>query len=74
MVWVNLILDVVSALVTDRCAVHKVVLAQESLGELINVLRPGAYHSLTKIDFKALDHVRHYRPDPSYTPHSYHSR
>ncbi|ETW76255.1 hypothetical protein HETIRDRAFT_442401 [Heterobasidion irregulare TC 32-1] len=37
--------------------VHKVVIAQESLGELINVLRPGAYHSMTKIDFKALDHT-----------------
>ena len=68
MVWVNLILDVMFALVIDSCAVHKVVIAQESLGKLINFLRPGAYHSMTKIDFKALDHVRHDRPYPSYTP------
>ena len=33
----------------------KVVIAQDSLREFINDLCPGAYVSLTKVDFKALD-------------------
>ncbi|KAJ6519114.1 hypothetical protein C8R45DRAFT_851769, partial [Mycena sanguinolenta] len=37
--------------------VDKIIIAQESLKELINVLSPGAYASLTKVDFKALDKV-----------------
>ncbi|KAJ7464645.1 hypothetical protein FB451DRAFT_1370363 [Mycena latifolia] len=35
--------------------VDKVIIAQDSLKELINVLCPGAYASLIKVDFKALD-------------------
>ncbi|KAF8216813.1 hypothetical protein K438DRAFT_1658303 [Mycena galopus ATCC 62051] len=35
--------------------VDKIIIAQDSLKELINALSPGAYASLTKVDFKALD-------------------
>ncbi|KAJ7066394.1 hypothetical protein C8F01DRAFT_1123111 [Mycena amicta] len=37
--------------------VDKIIIAQESLKELINELSPGAYASLTKVNFKALDTV-----------------
>ncbi|KAJ7231899.1 hypothetical protein B0H12DRAFT_204922 [Mycena haematopus] len=37
--------------------VDKIIIAQESLKELINTLSPGAYASLTKVDFKTLDKV-----------------
>lgn len=33
----------------------KVVIAQDSLREFINALYPGAYVSLTEVNFKALD-------------------
>ncbi|KAL6309202.1 hypothetical protein BKA93DRAFT_724346 [Sparassis latifolia] len=33
----------------------KVIIAQDSLQEFINTLCPGAYSSLTKVDFKTLD-------------------
>ncbi|GBE82556.1 hypothetical protein SCP_0409400 [Sparassis crispa] len=35
--------------------VDKVIIAQDSLQEFINTLCPGAYSSLTKVDYKALD-------------------
>ncbi|KAJ7509859.1 hypothetical protein B0H11DRAFT_2270198 [Mycena galericulata] len=35
--------------------VDKIIIAQDSLRELIDVLSPGAYASLTKVDFNALD-------------------
>ncbi|KAF5362168.1 hypothetical protein D9756_002245 [Leucocoprinus leucothites] len=35
--------------------VDKIVIAQDGLKRLINDLRPGAYLSLTRVDFKALD-------------------
>ncbi|KAF8341346.1 uncharacterized protein EI90DRAFT_1724498 [Cantharellus anzutake] len=37
--------------------VHKVVIPQDSLRNLMNVLRPGAFESMTKINFAALDEV-----------------
>ena len=35
----------------------KVVIAQQSLQEFINTLSPGAYSSITKVDFKILDKI-----------------
>jgi len=35
--------------------VEKVIIDQESLKHFINKVSPGAYASLTKIDFRALD-------------------
>jgi len=35
--------------------VDKIIIAQDSLGRFINKIQPGAYKSLTKVDFKALD-------------------
>ncbi|KAJ7763628.1 hypothetical protein DFH07DRAFT_1059276 [Mycena maculata] len=37
--------------------VDKIIIAQDSLKELINMLSPGAYASLIKVDFNALDKV-----------------
>ena len=37
--------------------VDKIVIAQESLQEFINALSPGAYSSITKVNFKMLDNV-----------------
>jgi hypothetical protein len=37
--------------------VDKIVIAQESLQEFINALSPGAYSSITKVNFKILDNV-----------------
>ncbi|KAL1691225.1 hypothetical protein GGG16DRAFT_113392 [Schizophyllum commune] len=37
--------------------VDKVVIAQESVARFVNDVSPGAYQSLTKIDFKALDEL-----------------
>ncbi|KAJ6620561.1 hypothetical protein B0H10DRAFT_2188402 [Mycena sp. CBHHK59/15] len=37
--------------------VDKIIIAQESLKEFINALCPGAYASLIKVDFKALDNL-----------------
>ncbi|KAJ7117660.1 hypothetical protein C8R44DRAFT_791229 [Mycena epipterygia] len=37
--------------------VDKIIIAQDSLKELINALSPGAYASLIKVDFKALDNL-----------------
>jgi hypothetical protein len=36
-------------------AVDKIVIAQQSLQEFINALSPGAYSSVTKVNFKILD-------------------
>lgn len=35
--------------------VDKIIIAQESLKRFLNEISPGAYMSLTKVDFKALD-------------------
>jgi hypothetical protein len=40
---------------TDRLLVDKIVIAQQSLQAFINVLSPGAYSSITKVNFKKLD-------------------
>ncbi len=37
--------------------VDKIVIAQQSLQEFINTLSPGAYSSITKVNFKILDNV-----------------
>ncbi|KAJ7739823.1 hypothetical protein B0H16DRAFT_1567947 [Mycena metata] len=37
--------------------VNKIIIAQESLQAFINELSPGAYSSLTKVDFKRLDEL-----------------
>ncbi|KAI0058500.1 hypothetical protein BV25DRAFT_1964893 [Artomyces pyxidatus] len=37
--------------------VDKIIIAQESLQEFINTLSPGAYASLTRVDYKALDRL-----------------
>ena len=47
---------------TCQCAypniqVDKIVIAQQSLQEFINALSPGAYSSITKVNFKVLDNV-----------------
>ncbi|EJF62764.1 hypothetical protein DICSQDRAFT_57253 [Dichomitus squalens LYAD-421 SS1] len=38
--------------------VDKIIIEQESLGRLINFLRPNAYASITKVDFSALDQIQ----------------
>ncbi|KAF8261846.1 hypothetical protein EI94DRAFT_1705222 [Lactarius quietus] len=38
-------------------ALDKIIIAQESLQEFINALSPGAYSSITKVNFKILDDV-----------------
>lgn len=37
--------------------VHKIVIDQQSLHAFINALCPGAYASITKINFRILDNV-----------------
>lgn len=37
------------------CPVDKIIIAQDSLKRFLNEVSPGAYMSLTKVDFKALD-------------------
>ncbi|KAH9021925.1 hypothetical protein EDB84DRAFT_517274 [Lactarius hengduanensis] len=37
--------------------VDKIIIAQESLQEFINALSPGAYSSITKVNFKILDNI-----------------
>ena len=54
--------SVISVLDTDCAYTHsgqvdKIVIAQESLQEFINALSPGAYSSITKVNFKILDNV-----------------
>lgn len=38
-----------------RITVDKVVIAQDSLQRFMNAISPGAYASITKVDFKMLD-------------------
>jgi hypothetical protein len=38
-----------------KSIVDKIVIAQQSLQAFINVLSPGAYSSITKVNFKVLD-------------------
>jgi hypothetical protein len=40
---------------TQRILVDKIVIAQQSLQAFINALSPGAYSSITKVNFKRLD-------------------
>ncbi|KAJ7722961.1 hypothetical protein B0H16DRAFT_1334407 [Mycena metata] len=49
------VLDLISESGRLAFIFDKIIIAQESLKELINVLSPGAYASLTKVDFNALD-------------------
>ena len=42
-------------MLTDSVLVDKIIIAQDSLGRFINKIQPGAYKSLTKVDFKSLD-------------------
>ena len=37
--------------------VDKVVIAQDSLQRFVNTMSPGAYISVTKVDFKTLDRL-----------------
>jgi hypothetical protein len=41
----------------SRISVDKVVIAQDSLQRFINAISPGAYASITKVDFKMLDRL-----------------
>jgi hypothetical protein len=50
-----------SSLADSPLPVDKILISQESLGRLVNDLRPGAYTSMTKVDFAALDSV-HLKP------------
>jgi hypothetical protein len=43
--------------ILNNAIVDKVIIAQDSLREFINKIKPGAYVSLTKVDFKALDQL-----------------
>ena len=40
---------------THGVVVDKIVIAQQSLQAFINALSPGAYSSITKVNFKKLD-------------------
>lgn len=42
---------------TNRISVNKVIVSQGSLSRFINYVSPGAYFSLTHIDFSALDQL-----------------
>ena len=44
-------------LFTQQGAVNKVIIAQDSLRKFINDIRPGAYVSLTRVNFKDLDNL-----------------
>lgn len=49
-------------LLIQLLTVDKIIIAQESLGMLMNRLCPGVYVSVAKIDFKALDSVSNLPP------------
>ncbi|KAE9406917.1 hypothetical protein BT96DRAFT_954710 [Gymnopus androsaceus JB14] len=51
------ILDLISESGSGELIVDKIIIAQDSLKQFINEVVPGAYTSLTKVDFKALDKV-----------------
>jgi hypothetical protein len=55
--------------VAKYTTVDKVLIAQESLGKFINDIRPGAYMSMTKVNFGALDAV-HLKPLGIYGSHT----
>jgi hypothetical protein len=40
-----------------KIAVDKIIIAQDSLKQFINTMSPGAYASITKVDFKTLDRL-----------------
>ena len=40
-----------------KLLVDKIVIAQESLQAFINTLSPGAYSSITKVNFRLLDNL-----------------
>jgi hypothetical protein len=42
-------------IVTDPAEVDKVIIAQNSIQRFINSVSPGAFASITKVDFKTLD-------------------
>lgn len=42
-------------LVADLAEVDKVIIAQNSIQRFINSVSPGAFASITKVDFKTLD-------------------
>jgi hypothetical protein len=42
-------------IVTDLAEVDKVIIAQNSIQRFINSVSPGAFASITKVDFKTLD-------------------
>ncbi|KAJ7142201.1 Paf1-domain-containing protein [Mycena filopes] len=50
------VLDLISEIGSGGL-VNKIIIAQDSLKAFINELSPGAYSSLTKVDFKALDEL-----------------
>lgn len=52
----------VSALTYNLHLVEKVVIDQRSLHQLLNIIQPGSYDSVSKINFKALDNVALFRP------------
>ena len=37
--------------------VDKIIISQDSLGQFINSVLPGAYSSMTKVNFQALDQL-----------------
>jgi len=39
----------------NKSTVDKVIIAQDSIQRFVNSVSPGAYASITKVDFKALD-------------------
>lgn len=43
---------------TQRHVVNKIMIAQESFGRFVNDIRPGAYLSMTHVDFSSLDELR----------------
>ncbi|KAJ7289087.1 hypothetical protein C8J57DRAFT_1459186 [Mycena rebaudengoi] len=51
------VLDLISEIGSGGL-VDKIIIAQESLKEFINALSPGAYASIIKVDFKALDNLK----------------
>ena len=42
---------------SDFPLVDKIIIDQDSLGRFINTLHSGAYSSITKVDFHALDQI-----------------
>jgi hypothetical protein len=38
-----------------RSSVDKIIISQESFGQFVNTVSPGAYQSMTHVNFEALD-------------------